>query len=124
VVAEDVRGVSERRDGHKDLKESMREQHQLVFDACKHFTTLDTAMTLIVLVVSRELGVGLSAVVWPLFLFGASLLACIFGMLETAMGGQGASRRVISASNALFIGVLCFTVGLIYIVFYTISATP
>jgi hypothetical protein len=106
----------------KDYEEEVRQQHQLVFDACKHFTTLDTALALILLAVLRELGVELSAAIWPLAAFGFSLIACVYGMLATAMGGLGVLRHAISASNALFIGIACFLVGLFYSVIYILSA--
>jgi hypothetical protein len=135
-VEEGVRGVSEQRDWRKELEElqrqqqqlrkdyeeGIRQQHQLVFDACKHFTTLDTAMAVILLAVYRELDVSLSAAIWPLLAFGLSLLSCVFGMLETAMGGIGEVRRAISASNALFVGVLMFVLGLFYSVIYALYA--
>ena len=114
--------MSEQRDWRRDLEEDLRQQHQLVFDACKHFTTLDTAMALLLLAVFRDLGVALSAAILPLLAFGLSLLACVHGMLDTAMGRLGVMRHAISATSSLFVGVVLFVLGLFYSVIYALYA--
>ena len=60
MVEENVQGMSGHGDGNerKDLAEQQRQHHQLVFEACKHLTTLDTAAALILLGILRELGIS------------------------------------------------------------------
>lgn len=100
-------------DRRRNLNQRFRKNHEIMFEACKHFTTLDTAALLIVVAVFREPGYGLSVVVWPLVWFGLSLALCAYGMLATALGGLDNTKVAISAGGALIAGALVFFAGLV-----------
>jgi hypothetical protein len=109
----------EKRDWRRDLDESIRENHKLSFEACKHFTTLDTAAALFVVAVFRETDAGMGAAVVPLLFFGISLVFCSFGLVGTALGGlpnMREMRQVSSLSAALICGALAFFMGLFFTV--------
>ena len=64
----------DREQGHwrRDIEERLRKQHEVMFEACKHFTTLNTAAVLIAVAIFRATVTGLSAVLWQLFFLGLS----------------------------------------------------
>ncbi len=92
----------------KDIEERSRKNHGMVFEACKHFTTLDTAAALVLAAVFRETSVGGAGLFWPLILFGLSLVACAFGMMSTAMRGLEDEKTAISAGTSLILGASVF----------------
>ena len=64
--------------------------HELVVEACKHLTTLDTA-ALIVVAIFGELSISFAGAAASLLAFGISLVCCVWGMLITATGASGAA---------------------------------
>ena len=105
----------------KDLEEQSRKNHEMTFEACKHFTTLDTAAALVVVAIFREMDTGVFGALWPLVCFGLSLVVCAYGMIVTALGGLGHTRAAISAGSALIGGASIFFLGLVWAV---VTALP
>lgn len=58
------------------------------FELFKHLTTLDTAASVVVLAVYRELPKGIVGSLGALLGFASSLLACLLGMLGFALRGE------------------------------------
>jgi hypothetical protein len=103
--------------GHiRDLQDRARKNHEMVFEACKHFTTLDTAAALIVVAIFRETGAGVVGAIWPLVCFGISLVVCAYGMIVTALGGLENTKASTSAGGALIGGASVFFLGLVWTV--------
>ncbi len=101
-----------RGDWRKDLEEKARKQHEIMFEACKHFTTLNTAVVLIVVAIFRELG-SVSLASGPLILFAFSLFLCGYGMITTALGGLGNTKVATSTGFTLVVGALAFFIALL-----------
>ncbi|MDP9476232.1 MAG: hypothetical protein M3R38_11230 [Actinomycetota bacterium] len=108
---------SEFEDRMKDIEERSRKNHEMIFEACKHFTTLDTAAALIVVALFRETSTGILGALWPLVCFGLSLVVCAYGMIATAMGGLENERAAISAGSTLISGASIFFLGLVWAVY-------
>lgn len=100
----------------KEHRERERGNHGMLFEACRHFTTLDTAAALIVVAIFRETEAGIVEVVWPLVCFLISLIVCAYGMIVTALRGLGNFRAARSTSYALIGGASAFFLGLVWAV--------
>lgn len=96
-----------------DIPELNRKNHEMVFEACKHFTTLDTAAALVLVAIFRETSVGVIGALWPLVCFAISLLSCAFGMMTTALRGLDDARAATSAGGSLIFGASVFFLGLV-----------
>jgi hypothetical protein len=112
---------SQHEDRMKEIEERSRKNHEMIFEACKHFTTLNTAAALIVVALFRETSTGVLGAFWPLVCFGGSLVICAYGMIATALGGLENERVAISAGGTLIGGASIFFLGLVWAVF---SALP
>jgi hypothetical protein len=91
--------------------EDRRQQHGFLFEACKQFTTLNTATTLVVLALYRDAGLSL----WPVPFLGCSLLVSVYGMYAIAIYGTEEMGPA-HATNSLMIAAITF-VGGIYLAF-------
>lgn len=100
----------------KDLQARAHKNHEMTFEACKHFTTLDTAAALIVVALFRETDAGVFKAIWPLACFGLSLVVCAYGLIITAIAGLQNNRAAMSAAVALIVGALVFLLGLGWVV--------
>lgn len=101
----------------REIKDEYRKNHEMVFEACKHFTTLDTAAALVLVAVFREAGVGINGAFWPLLCFGISLVSCAIGMMTTALRGLEDNKAALSATGSLIFGASVFFFGLVVTVF-------
>ncbi len=110
---------NETEDRMKEIEEQSRKNHEMIFEACKHFTTLDTAAALVVIAIFRETVPGVLGALWPLVCFGLSMVVCAYGMIVTALAGLGNTRAEISAGGTLILGASIFFLGLVWTVFGT-----
>ena len=78
------------------------------FEACKHFTTLDTASALVVVALHQRADLYL----WPLAFFGFSLLCSTYGMVALALRGT-APEGIAGARSGLLFGIAGFLLGLV-----------
>ncbi len=100
----------------KDLQEQAHKNNEMTFEACKHFTTLDTAAALIVVAIFRETENGVLGAIEPLFCFAGSLIVCAYGLLVTAIAGLQNNKAAISTAGSLILGASVFFVGLMWTV--------
>jgi hypothetical protein len=89
--------------------EDRRQQHGFVFEACKHFTTLNTAAALVVVVLHRDPGLYL----WPLPFFGVSLVASLYGVFAIATLDVDREAGAAQANVSLVIATITFFVGVV-----------
>jgi hypothetical protein len=100
-----------------------REQHnwevlKLYFEFFKHFTTLTSAIALLVIALQRALGLGAGAAIAVLVLLGINLLLCLSGMYVVMFRANdwGYSPSPGSVPFWLMVGtILAFVFGLIVI---------
>jgi hypothetical protein len=98
--------VREERKVTEDQSSKVTEdQAKLLFEFCKHLSTLDVATALAILAIYREAAVE-SYVVWiALVLFGASLVLCVILMFWIAGGTR----------HRLFVGFGSYFAGALYV---------